>query len=279
MIKIVPLYPDFKPKCLTFSYDDGVIQDLKFLSLIRKTSFQVTFNLNSGLFRQIKFRDGVDNSRLDNNELRKIYYPYEIASHSLYHFHMEKLNYADNFFQIKEDIDNLKKIFFYKIRGFAYPFGTYSLDTIKALKENNIAYARTTHSTYDFLLPSDFLLWNPTIHHNDIKLKEVVENFQKTTAPLALLYIWGHTYEFENQNNWEIINYLSNELDNKKDIAYLSNIEIFDYINALRNVIIKSQTIINPTNQTIYLKIDDEFVKLEPSGKIDLKGDFIWKKF
>lgn len=279
MKNIVVLYKEYKSKCLTFSYDDGVKQDLKFLNYIKNTKFKVTFNLNSRLFAQLKYRDGVDNSRLDNVNLKEIYKGHEIASHSLYHFHLENRTYQENDYQIKEDLLNLKNIFSYQIRGFAYPYGTYSNDTLDALKANDICYARTTKSTYRFDIPNDFLLWHPSIHHNDKRIEEIVEEFLKTNQELALLYIWGHTYEFDNQNNWNILEYLIDKLDNHDDIAYLTNIEVYDYIMALRNVEIIDSKIVNKSNLSLYLKVDEEYITIKPYSNYDVKGEFIWKKY
>ena len=134
MNKIKCFYPNFKSKCFTMSYDDGVIQDVRFINYLNEYGIKATFNLNSGLFSLLKFRDGVDNSRLSLNDVKKLYNGHEIASHSLYHFHLERLNYEENFTQIEKDINNLKEIFNQNIFGFVYPYGTYSNDTIDVLK-------------------------------------------------------------------------------------------------------------------------------------------------
>jgi hypothetical protein len=41
---------DGKLKALTFSYDDGVVEDVRFIELINKYNVKCTFNLNSNLF-------------------------------------------------------------------------------------------------------------------------------------------------------------------------------------------------------------------------------------
>ena len=43
-------FPDFKPKALTVSYDDGVRQDKRLIEILQKYGLKRTFNLNSGLF-------------------------------------------------------------------------------------------------------------------------------------------------------------------------------------------------------------------------------------
>lgn len=38
-----------KKKAITFSYDDGVTQDIRLIELLDKYGLKCTFNLNSGL--------------------------------------------------------------------------------------------------------------------------------------------------------------------------------------------------------------------------------------
>ncbi len=264
-------YPNFESKCLTFSYDDGVIQDIPLLKKMNEAHFKGTFNLNSGLFSQIKFRDGIDNSRLDNKELNLLYMGHEIASHSLYHLHMENLSYEDNDFQIKEDMKNLKAIFHQEIKGFAYPFGTYNEETLKALENNHILYARTTKSTYDFKIPSSFLKWNPTIHHNDVRLDEMIEKFLKTNEPLALFYIWGHSYEFEDQHDWATFDKICLKLKDLEDVAYLTNQEVATYLEAIKKVKIKENQVINDSNEKIYCRINQQKICLNPQESYEVE--------
>ena len=41
-----------KKKAVTFSFDDGVLQDVRMINLLNKYNLRATFNLNSGLFSQ-----------------------------------------------------------------------------------------------------------------------------------------------------------------------------------------------------------------------------------
>lgn len=269
MSKIKICYPGFKSKCFTLSYDDGVLQDIPFLEMINMYGVKCTFNLNSGLLSQIKYRDGVNNSRLGINEIKKIYIGHEIASHSLYHFHMENLTYKENDYQIREDIKNLKEIFNVKIKGFAFPFGTYNKNTLEVLKENGIMYARTTKPSHSFNVNVDNLLeFNPTCSHSDKKLKDLAIEFLTTNLELALFYVWGHTYEFENNKNWNLLKMLLEILKDDKDIAYLTNIDAFKYICEAKKIEFNDDYIINNSSVDIYIKIDGVDVILKSKEKL-----------
>lgn len=44
------LFPNFRHKALTLSYDDGRISDRRLIELMAEYEVKGTFNLNSGLF-------------------------------------------------------------------------------------------------------------------------------------------------------------------------------------------------------------------------------------
>lgn len=266
-------YPGFKRKCFTLSYDDGVLQDIPFLEMINFYGVKATFNLNSGLFGQIKYRNGINNSRLKEEELLNIYEGHEIASHSMYHYHLENKDYETNYFQIKKDKEILESMFNTDVKGFAYPFGTYSTDTIDVLKKLGFVYARTTKPSYKFtLLDEDYLLLKPTCSHSDKKLINLALEFIDSKEKLALFYVWGHTYEFANNNNWGLFRELLEILKNDKDIAYLTNIEAITYLIESKKIDITNTTIFNNSdidlffivnNEEIIIKAKDKYVYME----------------
>ena len=43
-------FPNFKDKCVTLSYDDGLIYDKKLIEILDKYGLKCTFNLNSEEF-------------------------------------------------------------------------------------------------------------------------------------------------------------------------------------------------------------------------------------
>lgn len=42
-----------------------------------------------------------------------------------------------------------------------------------------------------------------------------------------LFYVWGHSYEFNDQNNWHVIEDFAEKMANKDDIWYATNIELY----------------------------------------------------
>ena len=255
------MYPNFLSKAFTTSYDDGVIQDVRLIIIFRKYGIKGTFNLNFGLQGEKKYRDGIyqkdiDCSRLILTDNIDLYSGFEVASHSLTHPFLERLDYSKQYEEISKDVQGLSKLFNAEILGSAYPYGTYNQDTIKALEQNGILYSRTTRSTYSFSRPYNFYLWHPTIHHRDNKLFETFDRFLESKEELALFYLWGHAYEFALDNNFEMMDEFCKKVSQHKDQIYLaSNIEICQYIKAAELLYYKKREegyFINPSSKDIY---------------------------
>lgn len=219
-------FPEGKSKALTFSYDDGVPADKRLVEIFRKNGLKGTFNLNSGLFGK--------GNRLDIDEVKATYTPdvCEIACHGVTHAAFSDCDSAVLMSQVVYDRKALEGITGYPVFGMAYPFGNYSENVINALKNCNIKYARTVDGTQNFSLPRRPLAWNPTCHHKNPNLMKLADDFLNTAPrrnPL-LFYVWGHAYEFDDDNNWDIIESFAEKMSGRQDIWYATNIEILNCI-------------------------------------------------
>ena len=76
-----------KLKAVTFSYDDGVMQDKRLVEIFNKYGMKATFNLNSGMMYNecIWNTNGVDVIRMSHDECLKTFAGHEVASHTLTH--------------------------------------------------------------------------------------------------------------------------------------------------------------------------------------------------
>ncbi len=267
-------YPNFKSKAVTFSYDDGIIQDIKTIEILRKHNMKGTFNLNYGQSNEPKFRidkggKEIDCSHLDLEKNISVYDGMEIANHTLNHPHLQDLSYNVQEEEYSLGREKLEKLFQRKVYGAAYPYGTYNRDTFKVQKKLNVEYDRTTRSTYDFSLPYNWLLWNPTIHHRDKRIYKILEEFQKADKELALLYIWGHSYEFAIDHNFELLDDICKILEMNDEIACMTNHEIYTYVNAANSLYYSRMTkeFINISDVDIYLVCDNKKIIVPKKGR------------
>jgi hypothetical protein len=79
-------------------------------------------------------------------------------------------------------------------------------------------------STFSFDIQKDLLAFQPTAIHTDACLMELAENFIKLKPESPqVFYLWGHSYEFDTDNNWQIIDNFCKLISNKNDIYYATN--------------------------------------------------------
>lgn len=87
------------------------------------------------------------------------------------------------------------------------------------------------------------------------QLAQTFVNKAKCREPL-LFYVWGHTFEFERDNNWEIIEEFAEYIGNREEIWYATNIEIYDYVKAYEQLVfsLDGKKVYNPTAYSIYFE-------------------------
>jgi len=258
-------FPGGKPKALTLSYDDGVTTDIRLLHAMERAGIKGTFNINSGLFAQQE-REYPEGKwgRMTLGQCRQLYRSdcVEVAAHGMTHPHFEKLPGGVMVEQILSDRKNLEQQFGAMVRGMAYPYGTFSDDVVEAARLCGIVYSRTTRSTKSFALPEDWLRLDPTCHHTDPELPELAARFLND-APLErehgwLFYLWGHSYEFSADQNWDMIENLLCRLGGREDVWYATNIEVYDYLQAYHRLVWSADgtTVQNPTVADVWFAVN-----------------------
>ncbi len=256
---------DGKSKVITLSYDDGVVQDIRLIEIMNKYGLKGTFNINSGLYvPEDTVRDKFY-GRLKLSEAEELYKNsgHEVAVHAFTHPFLEKLDSAEIIYEITEDRKNIESQYGEIARGMAYPFGTYNNNVIDVLEKCHIAYARTTKSTYKFGFPENWLMLHPTCHHSCEKLEELIKTFVETPSRWGhaeMFYLWGHSYEFDNNDNWEIFEKFAEYAGGHKHIWYATNIEIYDYVKAYERLQtgFDKKIIHNPSGIDVWVEINGE---------------------
>lgn len=256
-------FPGGKRKALTFSYDDGNREgDKRLVEIFDKYGVKGTFHLNSG---------GMDGERnISASEAKELYKNHEISCHSKTHPFLENLPANVIAEEIMEDRRALEEISGNVVRGMSYPMGSYSDRAIEVLKNCGIEYSRTTVKTMGFKPPEDFMKWHPTCHHKE-DLEMLLEKFLNLKfSTLPVFYIWGHSYEFVNEDNFDKMESFLEKAAGREEVWYATNIEIYDYITAVRSlkVSMDKKFIFNPTCTTVCISVDDKAVDIKPGNNI-----------
>lgn len=224
-------YPGGKHFAVTFSYDDGNVADRRLVALFNKYGLKATFHLISG-------RLGGD-TVVTEEEVPSLYAGHEIAAHTFWHQHLDRVPPSYQLSEILRDREKLERISGKIVRGMSYPYDSKSGETVSLMKSAGIVYGRTTSATHGLALPADFMLWNPSCHHSEAL--PVIENFKTNWLNQrwnygGTLYIWGHSFEFDRADNWDLAENICASLSGLDDVWYATNIEIYDYITAIRSI-------------------------------------------
>lgn len=257
-------FPGGRSKALTLSYDDGVEQDVRLMEILQKHGIKCTFNLNSGLYAQegTVYPQGQVHRRMTLGRMQEAYAhdDWEVAVHGLHHAWMPELGPGELVWEVIKDRENLERDFDCMVRGMAYPYGRLNDNIVETLRRCGISYARTVRSTHSFELPTDLLRWDPTCHHRDEKLLDLCDAFLKHEAlnDGKLFYLWGHSYEFEGDDNWHVIEAFAEKMGGRQDVWYATNQQIVDYLQAARSlhISVNSDRVYNPSALTVWLGIE-----------------------
>ncbi|MEE1279132.1 MAG: polysaccharide deacetylase family protein, partial [Acutalibacteraceae bacterium] len=226
-----------KKKAVTFSFDDGVTQDIRMVELLNKYGLLATFNVNSDLLSQrgILDRNGkrISHYKLHPEDVKFVYDGHEVAAHTLTHPLLPAIKDENEIIrQVEKDREKLSELAGYEVIGMAYPCGGENNDdrVAEIIKNNTgIKYARTIKSVYDFELQTNLFRFNPSVYylHFD-KMMELGQKFVdlKTDKP-QIFYIWGHSYEMDfEEDYWVKFEEFLKLISGKEDIFYGTNKEV-----------------------------------------------------
>lgn len=226
-----------KRKAVTFSYDDGVTQDIRLIELLNKYGLKCTFNLNSELLgkRGILIRENqrISHYKIHPEDVKYVYEGHEVAVHTLTHPNLTTLNEKEIIRQVEQDRLNLCELVGYEVEGMAYPCGgVNNNDEVAEIIKNDtgICYCRTITDTDSFDMQKNLYRLNPNVYHimEYERLMKMGEEFvsMKTEIP-QIFYIWGHSYEMDlHPDYWNKLEEFFALISNRDDIFYGTNAEV-----------------------------------------------------
>ena len=223
-------------KAITFSYDDGVTQDIRLIELLNKYQLKCTFNLNSELLGKngilIRENQRIAHYKIAPQDVKYVYEGHEVAVHTLTHPMLPKQEKEEIIRQVEEDRKNLEALVGYEVVGMAYPGGGVNNDerVAQIIKENTkMQYCRTITTTGNFELQENLHQFHSTEYHlNWDHMMELGRQFVelKTDRP-QIFYIWGHSYEMDyHPMNWVRLEEFFKLISGREDIFYGTNKEI-----------------------------------------------------
>ena len=225
-------------KAITFSYDDGVTQDIRLIELFNRYGLKGTFNLNSELLGKkgmlLREQQRIAHYKIHPDDVREIYKGHEVAVHTLTHPNLTGLDDAEVIRQVEQDRLNLSELVGYEVIGMAYPCGGVNNDDrVAALIRDNtgVRYSRTITSTGSFAPQQNLYRFNPTVYHlmdfeHLMALGRRFLELEATDEP-QVFYIWGHAYEMDfTPEAWVQMEEFCRMISGRADIFYGTNNEV-----------------------------------------------------
>jgi peptidoglycan/xylan/chitin deacetylase (PgdA/CDA1 family) len=187
-------------------WDDGVVDDVRLIEILRRHGAKASFNLNLGtqpaerqavwVYRGVK-----EVWKLGKGELREVYAGFTIANHSATHPKLQEIPPERAAEDIRRGRELLEQHFGCAVTGFAYPFGTHSAAVREAVCAAGHVYARTTQAVDCAFPPADAMAFNPNCHVAVADFWERVERVRG--QPDGVFYFWGHSYELISEADWQ----------------------------------------------------------------------------
>lgn len=280
-------FPGGKPKAVTFSYDDGSVFDKPLVEILDKYGIKCTFNIPSAWIENAS-----ENAyHLTAEEINSLLCEkgHEVAVHCAHHRAPGQFRPIEIIKDVLENRLELERITGKIVRGMAYPNcgitkmeNGMSYEVIKNyLTDLDIAYSRTLAGDNDsFAIPTDWHAWMPSAYHVNPKVFEYIKKFNAldlselyiADRSPRLFYLWGHSFEFDRDKNWDRLEKICEMLGGKEDVWYATNIEIYDYTMAYNSLVYSADAskIYNPSLKEIWLESDDKLYAIKPGETVDL---------
>lgn len=271
-----PRFPGGKRLAVTTSFDDGLTFDRRVVAAFNEWGLKGTFNLNSGkLLRTGKPAvEKGDRTALDASEIADLFQGHEVAIHTVTHPWLDRLDPSQIASEVLEDRKALEDLVGYPVRGMAYPFGNFSPKVVEVLRALGIVYSRTTLNSADCFPPAEPLLWETTAHQyaSGPTVPERFEALVSNPRTFGVFYIWGHSFEFHDKNDWAGLERIYKPLSGNNDVWYCTNIELFDYEAARNRIVIAANrgSAYNPSGLPVTLKLDDRLLDVLPGQTTSL---------
>jgi len=224
---------------VTTSWDDGTATDLKLVELLEKYGIKGTFYI---------YRSCLDDL-LQEQDIVAIGKKFEIGAHTLSHSDLTKIPPSEAEKQIEGSRTYLEDLVGHSVSMFCYPYGRYNELVKKMVRSSGFIAARTCKHG-DFDLPFDPYEWQITLHASNGSPRMTLRIWRKSGISIRSLidweirakflfdlalkkggiyHLWGHSVEFEENNEWDKLGRVFNYISNRSGVGYMTNGEIFQH--------------------------------------------------
>jgi len=265
------LYPGGKTKAFNISYDDGVVQDIRFVEMLNRYGLKGTFNLNYGLMHSgftWQHECGMTVRRIPEDQVVAVYAGHEVASHSFSHPYFNNASETEILKELGSDKFFLEKLFGREVTGYATPFYFYSDLMANCVRHCGFEYARISEESNDYSIPEDFYRWKGSKFHWDKDLKDFVSGFLETDRELALCQLVGHSYDLDVLNIWDRMEQICRRVSEDDTVWPATHGELVRYLKNMSRARFYWAEIHNESDADIWFDVDGSVIRLRPGEKL-----------
>ena len=267
---ITRCYSNGRRKAFNVTYDDGILQDVRFVKLLNRYGIKGTFNLNSLLMeREFEWihESGMVVKRLSCDAVRHLYDGHEVAAHTLTHPYLNDKSEAELMWEIGEDKRRLEALFGREVAGFGVPFHFYDDRIAQCVRQCGFEYGRKSEETRNYSPWQDPYHWCCGIFHLAPELDDFVEGFFKADQELALCQIVGHSYDLDAAQMWERMENIFRRVAEDDDIQPMTHLEIVRYIRAMGQAEVRTDFVENHSDIELWFRENGRVFSLRPGEK------------
>jgi len=92
------------------------------------------------------------------------------------------------------------------------------------------------------------------------------------TQYLYMMYVWGHSFEFTCEADWEQMERFCDLVAGREDTWYATNIEIVDYLEDARRLqfTVAADIVHNPAARSIWIEVDGDRIEIPGGATVQL---------
>lgn len=161
------------------------------------------------------------------------------------------------------------------VRGFVWPFYTQKnrgiVDYVRSQGFYGMRGVGDTLDRLNYAVPTERFPWSYTCHNTN--LLEVMADYAAYAddGELKFFAFGVHSFDFERSKNWNDLREFCDKYGASPDEYYYATVgEIFDYSDAMARLFVSDTEVYNPTDITLYIKINGEPIALASGERVSL---------
>ena len=161
------------------------------------------------------------------------------------------------------------------VKGFVWPYGMQPNpklhEALRARGYNSLRRTGAVLGSKGYALPDDRGDWSYTAHNVTFLAEMEKYEAYPDDGELKFFSFGVHSIDFERSENWcDLVAFAEKYGNRPEDYYYASVSDIFEYEDAVKSVCVTDTEITNPSDRTLFIKVNGKRVTLAPKSTYQL---------